>query len=227
MTSPSFDSSLATLSNSVFSTQPSLFTSNSLRIHYIVTVRYYYFDEGDQSLQYTNLYMSFRFSTAVPVFIVLSATMNSLNWKKWQMGWAEMPNITWKISDHRDRCHRSSKCKRQGHRIQRRDMTGSAKHWGWQGKYYRLQDPRYSWQEDIGKRLHCEQGELCTSPSPSLQRGVTEENAYNSPALEKSLRNCFSSISFIYCARTLTCLNLVLAEFSLVHLQHKTHQELN
>ena len=86
MTSPSFDSSLATLSNSVFSTQPSLFTSNSLRIHYIVMVRYYYFDEGDQSLQYTNLYMSFRFSTAVPVFIVLSATMNSLNWKKW---WVE------------------------------------------------------------------------------------------------------------------------------------------
>ena len=192
-------------------------------------VRYYYFEEGDLSLlQYTNLYMSFRFSTAVPVFIVLSATMNSLNWKKWQMGWAEMPNITWKISDHRDRCHRSSKCKRQGHRIQRRDMTGSAKHWGWQGKDYRLQDPRYSWQEDIGKRLHCEQGELFTSPSPSLQRGVTEEIAYNSPALEKSLRNCFfASISFACCSRTLTRLNLVLAEFSLVHLQHRTHQELN
>ena len=87
MTSPSFDSSLATLSNSVFSTQPSLFTSNSLRTHYIVMVRYYYFEEGDLSLlQYTNLYMSFRFSTAVPVFIVLSATMNSLNWKKW---WVE------------------------------------------------------------------------------------------------------------------------------------------
>ena len=87
MTSPSFDSSLATLSNSVFSTQPSLFTSNSLRTHFIVMVRYYYFEEGDLSLlQYTNLYMSFRFSTAVPVFIVLSATMNSLNWKKW---WVE------------------------------------------------------------------------------------------------------------------------------------------
>ena len=120
-------------------------------------VRYYHFDEGDLSLlHYTNLYMSFRFSTAVPVFIVLSAIMNSLNWKNWKMGWAEMPNITWKISDHRDRCRRSSKCKRQGHRIQRRDMTGSAKHWGWQGKDYRLQDPRYSWQEDIGKRLHAE-----------------------------------------------------------------------
>ena len=76
--------------------------------------------------------------------------------------------------------------------------------------------------------MHCEQGELFTSPSPSLQRGVTEENAYNSPALEKSLRNCFfASISFACCSRTLTCLNLVLAEFSLVHLQHRIHQELN
>ena len=59
-------------------------------------------------------------------------------------------------------------------------------------------------------------------------RGVGPKKTLITRLLWRNLSEiAFSSISFIYCARTLTCLNLVLAEISLVHLEKMIHQEFN